>query len=135
MSNSPFDVRPRSPGIRNLRAGLLAAALLGTVVFVYFMTRRRPDARTAAAGHVSENVSAERAEPVMLTDRERKCIGVTFVEATMGPLQREVRTVAQVTYDETRVATVALKVDGWVERLLVNETGQPVRRGEALLEL
>lgn len=135
MSNSPFDVRPRSPGIRNLRAGLLAAALLGTVVFVYFMTRRRPDARTAAAGHVSENVSAERAEPVMLTDRERKRIGVTFVEATMGPLQREVRTVAQVTYDETRVATVALKVDGWVERLLVNETGQPVRRGEALLEL
>ena len=85
MSNSPFDVRPRSPGIRNLRAGLLAAALLGTVVFVYFMTRRRPDARTAAAGHVSENVSAERAEPVMLTDRERKRIGVTFVEA-LGPV-------------------------------------------------
>jgi Cu(I)/Ag(I) efflux system membrane fusion protein len=104
-------------------------------VFVYFMTRPHPETQTPAAGHVPERASADSAAPVMLTDRERKRIGVTFAEATMGPLQREVRTVAQVTYDETRVATVALKVDGWVERLLVNETGQPVRRGEALLEL
>jgi len=135
MSNSPFDARPRSSGTRNLRAGLLAAALVGTVVFVYFMTRRGPDTPTAAADHVHEGPSADSAQPVMLTDRDRNRIGVTFAEATMGPLQREVRTVAQVTYDETRVATVALKVDGWVERLLVNETGQPVRRGEPLLEL
>ncbi len=135
MSRSPFDPRPSSSGNRNLRAGLLAAALLGTGVFVYFMTRPHPETQTPAAGHVPERASADSAGPVMLTDRERKRIGVTFAEATMGPLQREVRTVAQVTYDETRVATVALKVDGWVERLLVNETGQPVRRGEALLEL
>ena len=30
---------------------------------------------------------------------------------------------------------VAPKVDGWVERLRVNATGQPVRRGESLLDL
>ncbi len=135
MSNSPFDARPRTSGQRGLRVGLLAAVLLGTVVFVYFTTRRGPEKRAAAAGHVHEGASADSAQPVMLTDRDRNRIGVTFAEATMGPLQREVRTVAQVTYDETRVATVALKVDGWVERLLVNETGQPVRRGEPLLEL
>ena len=135
MSNSPFDARPRSSKTRNLRAGLLAAALLGTVVFVYVMTRRSPDTPNAGAGHVPEHASADSAQSVMLTDRERNRIGVTFAEATVGPLQREVRTVAQVTYDETRVATVALKVDGWVERLLVNETGRPVRRGETLLEL
>jgi len=71
----------------------------------------------------------------MLTDRDQRRIGVTFAEVLAGPLQREVRTVAQVTYDETRVSSVALKVDGWVERLFVDATGQPVHRGEPLLEL
>lgn len=135
MTESPFDARPRTFGQRGLRLGLLAAVLLGTVVFVYFMTRRSPETRSAAAGHAHDGVSAGSTGPVMLTDRDRNRIGVTFAEATIGPLQREVRTVAQVTYDETRVATVALKVDGWVERLLVNETGQSVRRGEPLLDL
>lgn len=134
MSNSPFVARPHTAGQRRLRAGLLAALLLGTVVLVYIMTRH-PDSPAAAAGPAPERAPAASAQSVMLTDRDRNRIGVTFAEAIAGPLQREVRTVAQVTYDETRVATVALKVDGWVERLLVNETGQPVRRGETLLEL
>ncbi len=42
---------------------------------------------------------------------------------------------AQVSYDETRVASVALKIDGWVEQLDVNITGQAVRKGDPLLEL
>jgi Cu(I)/Ag(I) efflux system membrane fusion protein len=46
-----------------------------------------------------------------------------------------VRAVAEVTYDETRLVTVALKVDGWVERLHVDFTGQVVRRGAPLLDL
>jgi Cu(I)/Ag(I) efflux system membrane fusion protein len=46
-----------------------------------------------------------------------------------------VRAVAELTYDETRVATVAFKVDGWIERLHVNFTGQQVRRGDPLAEL
>jgi Cu(I)/Ag(I) efflux system membrane fusion protein len=41
----------------------------------------------------------------------------------------------RVTYDETRLSTVTPRVDGWVERLMVDFTGAPVREGEALLEL
>jgi Cu(I)/Ag(I) efflux system membrane fusion protein len=62
-------------------------------------------------------------------------IGVTFAEVTREPLGQPVRAVAEVTYDETKLVTVALKVDGWVERLHVNFTGQAVRRGAPLLEL
>jgi Cu(I)/Ag(I) efflux system membrane fusion protein len=71
----------------------------------------------------------------MLSPEEAGRIGVTVAEVILGPMEREIRTVAQVSYDETRVATVALKVDGWVERLYVNITGQPVRKGQLLLEL
>jgi Cu(I)/Ag(I) efflux system membrane fusion protein len=72
---------------------------------------------------------------VHLSAEAARRIGVTFAVVTLGPVTREVRTVAQVTYDETRVSVVAPKVDGWVERLRVNSTGQPVRRGEPLFDL
>ena len=39
---------------------------------------------------------------------------------------------AIVSYDETRVKTVAPKIDGWVEQLFVNFTGQAVRQGDPL---
>ena len=46
---------------------------------------------------------------------------------------REVRTVGQVTFDETRVHTITLKVDGFVDQLIVNATGQAVTAGQPLL--
>jgi len=115
-------------------AGLGAGALLGTVAIVYLLTRA--PARGARESHAhAALLSADTAQRVMLSAQDAARIGVTFAVATMAPMQREVRTVAQVSYDETRVASVALKVDGWVEQLDVNITGQAVQRGDPLLTL
>jgi Cu(I)/Ag(I) efflux system membrane fusion protein len=46
-----------------------------------------------------------------------------------------VRTVAQVTLDETTVKTIAPKIDGWVEQLVVDATGQYVTRGQPLFTI
>jgi Cu(I)/Ag(I) efflux system membrane fusion protein len=46
-----------------------------------------------------------------------------------------VRAVGTVAADERRIGVVNPKFEGWIERLLVNTTGQTVRRGEALLEV
>jgi multidrug efflux pump subunit AcrA (membrane-fusion protein) len=134
MNDSPFEPVSRTPRKRRLRNGLLVLAVVATAVVVHLLTRAPSrGALEDEAGHAP--TGADSAQPVMLTDRDRHRIGVTFAEVISGPLQREVRTVAQVTYDETRVFTVTLKVDGWVERLFVDATGQAVRRGEPLLEL
>jgi Cu(I)/Ag(I) efflux system membrane fusion protein len=61
--------------------------------------------------------------------------GVRIEEARLRPLHRTIRTVGTVTYDERKLADINLKVVGWIDRLYVNFTGQPVRRGEALLEI
>ena len=71
----------------------------------------------------------------MLTAKEAQRIGVTYATATVGSLTKEVRTVGQVTFDETRVRTIALKIDGFVERLIVNSTGQAVAVGQPLLTI
>jgi Cu(I)/Ag(I) efflux system membrane fusion protein len=62
-------------------------------------------------------------------------IGVRTTRVIRGPLIAEVRTVGHVTYDEEMVQHVHTKVQGWVEELFVNTTGQEVRKGEKLLTI
>ena len=69
----------------------------------------------------------------MLTPEQARRIGVTYAAVERSPLSREIRTVAQVGFDETRVRTVTLKFDGWVDQLFVDFTGREVRAGEPLL--
>lgn len=46
-----------------------------------------------------------------------------------------VRTVGIIAPDETRVAKVHLKTEGWVDELFVNYTGQKVEAGGPLLSI
>lgn len=46
-----------------------------------------------------------------------------------------IRAVGEVQYDETRLSDVNLRMSGWVQRLVVDETGQRVRRGQTLFTL
>ncbi|HEU4698675.1 MAG TPA: efflux RND transporter periplasmic adaptor subunit [Gemmatimonadales bacterium] len=113
---------------------LFAAVLLAAGAGSWALTRHAA-APTAAAGHVHGAGPAGDAMPVALGSRDQQRIGVTFAPVERGPLRRDVRTVAQVTYDETRVKTVAPLIEGWVDRLYVNYTGQAVRPGDALFTI
>jgi RND family efflux transporter MFP subunit len=61
-------------------------------------------------------------------------LGVKTARAERRELSREIRTVGTVRYDETRLADVNLKLDGWARRLHVDATGQAVRRGQPLVD-
>jgi Cu(I)/Ag(I) efflux system membrane fusion protein len=73
--------------------------------------------------------------PVMLTPESANRIGVTYAVVERGSLAAEVKTVGLVTYDETRVKTIASKVDGYVEQLFVAFTGQAVEVNDSLLRI
>ncbi len=62
-------------------------------------------------------------------------IGVRTTPVERRDLFRAVRAVGRVAYDERRVTHVHTKVQGWVEKLLVDFVGQEVERGEPLLEI
>lgn len=62
-------------------------------------------------------------------------MGVKTYSAERKLLTREIRTVGRVDYDETRMTDVNTKVDGWVERLFVDHTGQSLKKGQPLLEI
>jgi membrane fusion protein, copper/silver efflux system len=68
-------------------------------------------------------------------EARRQRVGVKSAQVGRSPMSIAVRAVGRLTYDETRLKDVTLKVKGWVARQRVNATGQPVRKGETLLWL
>ncbi|HEU5040674.1 MAG TPA: efflux RND transporter periplasmic adaptor subunit [Gemmatimonadales bacterium] len=125
---------------RPTRRGILLFALVlaAATALVVLLSRRGTSATSGAPTHDHAGMTATAGDSlreVRLPAADARRIGITFAEVTRAALGQPVRAVAEVTYDETRAATVALKVDGWVERLYTNFTGQAVRRGEPLVEL
>ena len=60
-------------------------------------------------------------------------IGVRTAEVKRMALTRSIRTIGRVDYDEKKVYHVNTKVDGWVEKLYVNVTGEHVKKDDILL--
>ena len=73
--------------------------------------------------------------PIRLDPAERQAIGLTWGTVERRPLERTVRAVGRLAYDERRLTDVTLKVGGWVEDLFVDYTGATVARGAPLLTL
>ncbi|WP_242344627.1 efflux RND transporter periplasmic adaptor subunit [Anaeromyxobacter terrae] len=61
--------------------------------------------------------------------------GVRVEEVRVRRMSKVIRTVGQVTYDERRLQNVNAKVMGWIDRLYVDFTGKPVRRGDPLMAI
>ncbi len=62
-------------------------------------------------------------------------MGVRTAVVERRDLHRMIRTVGTVDYDEPKVTSINAKVDGWIEKLYVAETGQMVKKSQPLLEL
>lgn len=132
MSANPFE----STHASRRRTVLIVAIVVGvSIVATILLIGRRP--APVADDHASHTAapSTPREKTVMLSSESARRIGVTYATAVTGPVSREIRTVAQVTFDETRVRAISPRIDGWVENLYVNFTGQSVSQGQPLLAI
>jgi RND family efflux transporter MFP subunit len=72
---------------------------------------------------------------VAISPENRKRMNLKLATAEMKNLSRRLRTSARIVPDETRLFRVTAKIDGYVEKLFVNATGQAVRLGQPLLSI
>ena len=132
--------------LRDRRVLFAAAAALVVVILVALLLPRRGGggaegnaADTAhAAGHEGTDMAGMDMSSdgsIRLTAGQIREFGITFGTVEQREFSGEVRTAGAVTVDETRVAQVAPKFGGFVERLYVDFTGHPVRRGQPLMEI
>ena len=78
-----------------------------------------------AAGESGLKIGAEKIQKM----------GVKAEPARLQVLDKSVRASGRVEIDESRTYTVTAKFEGYIERLHVNTTGQPVGRGQPLFEV
>ena len=72
---------------------------------------------------------------VMLTPEKQQLIGVRTGEVRVAPVKRTIRTVGHLAPDETRIAHVHTKFEGWIEKVYVDYIGKRVQEGQPLFTI
>jgi RND family efflux transporter MFP subunit len=72
---------------------------------------------------------------VQITPEKQQLIGVEYGAVEYETVKNSVRAVARVTLDETKIAKVHSKLEGWIDQVFVDFTGKQVHEGDALLTI
>ena len=70
---------------------------------------------------------------VDISPEKQQLIGVTYGKAEYQAMGDSIHAAARVTLDETRIAKVQAKLEGWIDRVFADFTGKYVNKGDALV--
>jgi Cu(I)/Ag(I) efflux system membrane fusion protein len=79
--------------------------------------------------------SREDIPQVEISPEQQKLIGVKTVKVDIRQLQKTIRTVGRLEADESKLATVNTKIEGWIEKLYVEATGSYIKKGQPLVDI
>lgn len=74
-------------------------------------------------------------DSVVVSPERQQISGVRFGPVGFQNLERIIRTVGRLDFDEKKISTVNPKIGGWIEELYVDYTGKMVRKGQPLLSI
>jgi multidrug efflux pump subunit AcrA (membrane-fusion protein) len=87
------------------------------------------------AEHTGHTVPPPPPGAIRIALERQQMIGVTFATVEAGAAVRTIRTLGKIAVDETRVGHVHTRIEGWIEEVFVNFTGDVVTRGEPMLTI
>jgi membrane fusion protein, copper/silver efflux system len=90
------------------------------------------DEAAGTGGHAS---ASPKPGAIKISPERQQLIGVKFATVELDGQTRSIRAVGKVTYDETRVAHVHTRIDGWIEKVFVEFTGDFVTQGQPMLTI
>ena len=89
----------------------------------------------AAAAPAAADVSTMEVGTVQITPEKQQLIGVKYEQVQVGGGSRTIRAVGKVAIDETRIGHVHTKLEGWIDKVFVDFTGEVVKKGQPLLTI
>jgi Cu(I)/Ag(I) efflux system membrane fusion protein len=72
---------------------------------------------------------------IEISPERQQLIAIRIGKVEKRPVNKVIRTVGRIGYDETRLFTVSPKVGGWIEELYADFPGKKLKRGEPLLTI
>jgi Cu(I)/Ag(I) efflux system membrane fusion protein len=111
---------------------IIGCLILGLGIFFYLSKEN-----LSQTSSIFSASSAEEKENkgVDIPPEKQQLMGVKKSEASMISLEKIIRTVGRIEYDERKLATVNIKVEGWIEKLYADYSGKYVRKGERLADI
>jgi len=89
----------------------------------------------SSAGTSQPAAQEEPAVSVEVPSERRQSMGIRTFAAVITPLRKTLRTVGRVEFDERKLTTVNIRVEGWIERLYADYAGQYVIKGSPLADI
>src|SRR6202158_6257065 len=86
-------------------------------------------------GSAASSEATEPAASVQMTEDEQRSIGLQTALVKRRMIRRELLAVARVEEPETQLASISARIGGRIDKLHVDFTGQPVRRGQPMAEI
>lgn len=72
---------------------------------------------------------------VFISPERQQVLDVRSFPAEYKTLNRQIRTVGKIAYDETRITHLHTKFNGWIEKVYADFVGEPVKMGEPLFTI
>jgi membrane fusion protein, copper/silver efflux system len=72
---------------------------------------------------------------VEIPPEKQQTMGIRTVMTAVKPMKKTLRTTGRVEYDERKLTTVNIKVEGWIEKLYADYTGKYVSKGAPLADI
>lgn len=86
-------------------------------------------------GSAASSEATEPAASAQMTEDEQRSIGLQTAVVQRRMIRRELLAVARVDEAETQFASISARIGGRIDKLHVDFTGQPVRRGQPIAEI
>jgi RND family efflux transporter MFP subunit len=107
---------------------------------LYYRDPRDPSYRSDKPGLNPETGNElepvyEDANRININVQKQQLIGVTYAVAELSSGIEAIPAVGRIAQDETRITRVHPKIEGWIEKVFANFTGQLVRQGDPLLTI
>ena len=87
------------------------------------------------AGEEKKYQATQPPGTVEIPPEKQQLIGVEYGTAEYETATGSIRAAARVTLDETRIAKVQTKLEGWIDQVFVDFTGKLVKKGDPLLTI
>ncbi len=78
---------------------------------------------------------ASRNGVLHLSADRQQLMGIQTAPVEERQMEKTIRAVARLNYDETKITHIHTKVEGWIQQVFVNYTGQLVHKGQPLFTL
>ena len=95
-------------------------------------TKVKPEEKPTAK---SEEAAKQETPIVEIPLEKQQLIGVKTAQVSARPLEKIIRTVGRIEYDERKLATINTRYEGYIEKLHADYAGRYVKKGDPLAEI